>query len=98
MHGPPVSIFVAFTATSLIAITNAQTCAAGAGTGIAQEINGNWYCSEVKAITYDGFPGRGKYNRVTNMDAETGQCASQPQEYNGSLSPLNEEVSIHKLF
>ena len=68
--------------------SNAQACAAGT----AQEINGNWYCSEVKAITYTDFPGNGSYNKVTNMDAATGQCSFEQYSYNGSLSPLNEEV------
>lgn len=72
----------------LFPLTNAQACAAGS----AQETNGNWYCSEVNAITYGNFPGHGYYNKVTNMDASNGQCASEQFGYSGSLSPLNEEV------
>ena len=66
----------------------AQACAAGS----AQELGGNWYCSEVKAIKYQNFPGHGSYNTVTNMDAVTGQCKTQKHSYSGSLSPLDEEV------
>ncbi|KAL8888197.1 MAG: hypothetical protein Q9215_004320 [Flavoplaca cf. flavocitrina] len=69
----------------------AQACAAGT----AQQIGGNWYCSEVKAITYSNFPGTGSYNKVTNMDANTGQCTSEKQAYRGSLAPMSEELSMH---
>ena len=68
--------------------SNAQACAAGT----AQEINGNWYCSEVNAISYTNLPGNGSYNKVTNMDAATGQCSFEQYGYSGSLSPLDEEV------
>ena len=89
-----VPIIITVTSSTLLTITNAQTCAAGSGAGTPQEINGNSYCSDVKAITYDNFPGYGYYNKVTNMDAETGQCSSEIYAYSGSLSPLNEEVSV----
>ncbi len=88
-------LFAAGTATIAVlvfpilpSLTNAQSCAAGS----AQEINGNWYCSEVRAITYNNFPGHGYYNKVTDMDASNGQCTSEQYGYSGSLSPLNEEV------
>lgn len=68
--------------------TTAQACAAGS----AQEIAGNWYCSQVNAITYSNFPGEGYYDKVTNMDAATGECGSVQYGYSGSLSPLDEEV------
>lgn len=66
----------------------AQACAAGT----AKEINGNWYCSPVKAITYSNFPGTGSYKKVTQMNASSGECTQQRYTYSGSLSPLNEEV------
>lgn len=69
----------------------AQECAAGS----ASQYKGNWYCSQVKAITYSGFPGKGRYNKVTNMDAMTGQCEFERYDYSGSLSPMNEELSFH---
>ncbi|MCJ1266394.1 target of Sbf [Lobaria immixta] len=69
----------------------AQACAAGT----AKEINGNWYCSAVKAITYSNFPGTGSYKKVTQMNASSGQCTQQRYTYSGSLSPLNEELSLH---
>lgn len=63
-------------------------CAAGT----AQEINGNWYCSEVTAVTYASFPGFGSYEKITDMNVNTGDCSSVRYNYSGSLSPLNEEV------
>ncbi|GAB7364397.1 hypothetical protein MBLNU230_g4940t1 [Neophaeotheca triangularis] len=56
---------------------------------------GNWYCKQVNAITYQGVGGNGKYNKVTSMDANSGTCSSTPQGYSGSMSPLNEELSMH---
>lgn len=58
----------------------------------AQEINGNWYCSETTAVTYTNFPGFGSYKKITDMDADTGDCSSVRYNYSGSLSPLDEEV------
>ncbi|CAO1598210.1 target of Sbf [Xanthoria calcicola] len=69
----------------------AQACAAGT----AQQIDGNWYCSEVKAITYSNFPGTGSYDKITNMDPNTGQCTSEKHAYSGSLAPMSEELSMH---
>lgn len=63
-------------------------------TGCA-ESGGNWYCSAVSAITYEGVGGTGTYNRVTNMDSSSGDCSNAPFRYSGSMSPLNEEVSFH---
>ena len=80
-------LFVFLLLTTFVA---AQACVPGT----AQEINGNWYCSPVKAITYTNFPGFGHYNKVTHMDASTGQCTQQRYDYSGSLSPLNEEVGL----
>jgi hypothetical protein len=53
---------------------------------------GNWYCSMVKAITYNGVGVDNKYNKITNMDGNSGSCESTPVGYSGSMSPLDEEV------
>ncbi|KAL8714794.1 MAG: hypothetical protein Q9220_001307 [cf. Caloplaca sp. 1 TL-2023] len=73
------------------AMVTAQACAAGT----ARELGGNWYCSEVKTITYSNFPGSGSYNKITNMDSATGKCTTEKHTYSGSLAPLNEELSMH---
>lgn len=82
-----------FAATASFTIFIIGVACQGCAPGTAEEINGNWYCSPVKAITYSNFPGSGSYNRVTHMDASTGECSQQRHTYSGSLSPLNEEVS-----
>ncbi|KAL9633243.1 MAG: hypothetical protein Q9164_004816 [Protoblastenia rupestris] len=69
----------------------AQTCKAGSAT----QIKGNWYCSEVKAIAYSDFPGKGYYDRVVGMDTRSGECEQERWGYEGSLSPLNEEVAVY---
>ena len=82
-------VVASFATTLFINCVKGQACKAGT----AQEINGNWYCSEVKAITYKNFPGNGSYNKVTDMNPNTGQCSTEKYDYSGSLAPLNEEVS-----
>lgn len=57
------------------------------------EVNGNYYCSQVDAITYTSVGGNGSYDKVTSMGSNTATCSSEPYGYSGSLSPLNEEVS-----
>ncbi|CAD6576857.1 MAG: target of Sbf [Alectoria sarmentosa] len=85
--------FPAVTIPSLLLFNGvtAQACAVG----MAQEINGNWYCSEVTAVTYTDFPGFGFYEKITDMDADSGICSSERYNYSGSLSLLNEELSLH---
>jgi len=56
---------------------------------------GNWYCQAVDAITYTGMLGKGSYNKITSMDSNSGACSSTPYGYSGSMSPLDEEVSLH---
>ncbi|KAM0712423.1 hypothetical protein Q7P37_011519 [Cladosporium fusiforme] len=56
---------------------------------------GNWYCSMVEAITYNGVGAENKYNKITKMDGDSGSCESKPFGYSGAMSPLDEEVSIH---
>jgi hypothetical protein len=57
--------------------------------------NNNWYCNLVDAITYTSVGGNGSYNKIANMDSSSGTCSSSPFGYSGSLSPLNEPVSIN---
>lgn len=56
--------------------------------------NGNWYCQEVTAVTYKGVGGDSSYNKITDM-ASSGSCSSTPQAFSGTMSPLDEEVSMH---
>ncbi|TAQ87470.1 hypothetical protein B7494_g4209 [Chlorociboria aeruginascens] len=58
------------------------------------EISGNWYCQPVKAIQYSNVGAPGSYQQITEMTAN-GQCFSEVRDFNGPLSPLDEEVSVH---
>ncbi|KAF2831434.1 hypothetical protein CC86DRAFT_443130 [Ophiobolus disseminans] len=59
--------------------------------------DGNWYCSEVWAITYRNISQSGVYNRTISVDAKTGICEHERVNYEGTgpLTPLFGEVSMH---
>ncbi|KAI9732419.1 MAG: target of Sbf [Cirrosporium novae-zelandiae] len=85
----------ALTAGAVVAAASGVV-AQGCASGTAFEDNGNWYCSAVKAITYTGLTDNsGSYNRITAMDSASGTCSSTSQGFGGTLSPLDEEVSLH---
>lgn len=75
---------------TIISGTAADLCSSG-----SQLINGNWYCQPVQRVRYHGVGGHGVYNRVTGMDSATGTCTSTPVEYEGSLAPFDEGMSLH---
>ena len=79
-----ISAGVALALTAQLA--SADRCAAG-----AKEIGGNWYCQQVKAITYSGIGAPGTYNEVISM-GDNGKCASKPHAYKGPLAPIDDEV------
>jgi len=56
-------------------------------------VKGNWYCQAVQRISYKGIGSGGTYNKITNMDKNTGRCSSVPAHFSGSMSPLDEDVS-----
>ncbi|AET38285.1 Tos1p Ecym_2568 [Eremothecium cymbalariae DBVPG len=58
-------------------------------------IDGNYYCGKTDAIVYANVGYKGTYMDVTNMDEETCQCTQESVSFGGSLSPLNEELSVH---
>ena len=78
---------ILLTVASLLAVsaTAQESCA---------EDNGNWFCQAVRAIVYTQVGGSGAYNKVTNMDSDSGSCSSSPYEYSGNVAPLDEEVRI----
>ncbi|KAI4631861.1 uncharacterized protein J4E87_002568 [Alternaria ethzedia] len=59
--------------------------------------DGNWYCSEVWAITYRNISQPGAYNRTTTVDPKTGICGHERVDYPsaGPLTPLFGQVSMH---
>lgn len=68
---------------SLAGLTSATSCV---------QSNGNWYCSQVDAITYSNFGKAGSYNRVSYMNDSTGACEFTSTSYSGSIAPFDEEV------
>ena len=66
----------------------AQACV----TGTAQEINGNWYCAAVDAISYTNFGIAGSYNKITSM--QDGVCLSEKYDYSGAMAPMDGEVRL----
>jgi hypothetical protein len=81
---------VAFAAEGVLAASVAGAAAQACANGSAQEINGNWYCQAVSAISYSNFDVPGTYNKVTTM--ADGVCGSTPQSYGGAMAPMDEEV------
>jgi hypothetical protein len=81
---------VAFAVGAVLAASVARAVAQACASGPAQEINGNWYCQAVGAITYSNFDTPGTYNKVTTM--ADGICESTPQNYSGPMAPMDEEV------
>ncbi|KAF2754329.1 hypothetical protein EJ05DRAFT_156191 [Pseudovirgaria hyperparasitica] len=58
-------------------------------------VAGNWYCQEVKKISYTGINQSGSYKATTAMDENTGVCSRKDVSYSGPGAPLDGEVSIH---
>lgn len=60
-----------------------------------QTINGTPFCQKTNKITYKGIGFAGSYNKVTDMNEETGACLLSPFSFSGSMSPLDEDLSVH---
>lgn len=56
---------------------------------------GNYYCSETEAVIYKNVGFSGSYQDVTSMDETSGVCQQSSKSFSGSLSPLDEELSVH---
>ena len=72
-----------------------QAAALAATASACVSDDNNWFCDQVRAITYAGVGGVGSYDKITNMNSnalEDSQCSSAPFGYSGSMSPLDEEV------
>ncbi|KAL6711931.1 target of Sbf [Coniothyrium glycines] len=72
--------------------TSGQLCR-----GTAELSDGNWYCTEVQAITYRNLSQAGAYNRTISVNPSTGICGHERVDYpaHGTLTPLFGEVSMH---
>ncbi|AGO11827.1 AaceriADR056Wp [[Ashbya] aceris (nom. inval.)] len=58
-------------------------------------IGGNYYCSKADTIRYANVGYSGTYLDVTSMDEKTGKCKQKKVEFSGSLSPLDQELTVH---
>ncbi|KAI5283565.1 target of Sbf, partial [Ascosphaera aggregata] len=68
---------------------------AGQGTcAESQLLGGNWYCSLIESIIYNGFPTSGTYKGVKSM-GEDGQCEFGEMNFDGPLGVFGEELSVH---
>jgi len=66
-------------------------------TGTGAYLGGNWYCSVVPCLSYQGVGPTSSYvyPLIVNMNNETGECEKTPQAFSGKMAPLNEDVSPH---
>ena len=71
-------------------MTTSQLCADTA----ERASDGNWYCTEVLAVTYNNISQSGAYNRTTYVDPSTGICGHETVQYpaTGPLTPFFGEV------
>ncbi|KAK5092096.1 target of Sbf [Exophiala xenobiotica] len=76
-----------------VTITALLTASASTVLGDAQLIKGNWYDSAVERIMFTNWDQVGTYNKVADMS--NGQCVMEQVAFNGSMSPLDGEVSWH---
>lgn len=88
MRARSSSAAVVLTAGVLLQGASADLCHKG-----SKLIMGNWYCQAVQRISYKGIGGAGVYNKVTHMGSD-GSCSSVPQPFSGTMSPLDEDVSL----
>ncbi|SCU88159.1 LAFA_0E11078g1_1 [Lachancea sp. 'fantastica'] len=58
-------------------------------------VGGNYYCSKTDAVVYQNVGYSGSYMDVTNIDESSCSCEQESVSFEGSLSPLDEELSVH---
>lgn len=56
--------------------------------------NNVYYCLETKKIVFTNVGFEGSYNKITLMD-KSGNCGLESRSFSGSLSPVDEELSVH---
>lgn len=73
----------------------ASTIIASCESGNSRMVKGNWYCDAVNGFRYTNVGHSGKYREVTAMNSD-GTCLSSWKNFDGPISPLDEEVRIHQ--
>lgn len=69
--------------------------ALGVSASTCTEDSGNYYCSQTEFVQFEDVgPSSGSYDRVTSFNSD-GTCSSESYSISGSMSPFNEELSVH---
>ncbi|ODQ64660.1 hypothetical protein NADFUDRAFT_83577 [Nadsonia fulvescens var. elongata DSM 6958] len=74
-----------FIASTLLAVQALADCS---------YIAGNYYCSEIQAVTYENIGFSGSYQEVTAMNAD-GSCNFDSKSFSGTNAPLDQDLSVH---
>lgn len=81
-----------YTAYTLLATLGLASALTSTCTGTSSDEGGNWFCSQVKHIHYDGFTSSGSFQAVTSMD-DAGACPTTDFGFDSAHGPLDEDVS-----
>ncbi|KAK7985008.1 TOS1-like glycosyl hydrolase-domain-containing protein [Apiospora saccharicola] len=79
---------------SMVFAAAAATTVSAGNTGKCNEEGGNFFCSAVKALQYDGLNVAGSYKAVTSMTKDGG-CTFADVPFSGPIAPFDEDLSIH---
>lgn len=79
---------------SMVFAAAAATTVSAGNTGQCNEEGGNFFCTAVKALQYDGLNVPGSYKAVTSM-TQDGQCTFADVPFSGPIAPFDEDLSIH---
>ncbi|CCF58457.1 hypothetical protein KAFR_0E03050 [Kazachstania africana CBS 2517] len=58
-------------------------------------VDGNYYCDETSVVVYNNVGFSSSYNDVTAMDESSCSCSTSSTSFSGTLSPFDEELSVH---
>lgn len=78
---------------SVVSVLAAATAVYAGGCDNPTNEGGNYFCSAVKQIKYDGLDIPGSYRAVKHMD-NSGACTFETKDYSGPIAPFDEEVSL----
>ncbi|CDK29777.1 unnamed protein product [Kuraishia capsulata CBS 1993] len=82
-----------FSASVLLATVSAMVSSVSASS--CSYVDGNYYCDSVSAVVYSGIGYSGSYSDVTDMDEDSCSCSQETVKFSGTMSPLDEELSVH---
>lgn len=79
----------------LLSATSSPVITRVAADNSCQFISGNHYCAPVDRVQYNNVGFSGSYMDVTGFDTASCSCSQTPHAFSGTLSPLDEELSVH---